>query len=119
MGQEEFEQIERSHRFRHKRRGQQRLGIMLARIEQEQFDVDDADNVVRSIGINRHTPEALLFQLRDHIFVREIVRDGKRLDPWRHAILRCLVSQLDDFLDHLALGFLQRSFFLTNFDERL
>ena len=61
MGQEKLEQIERAHRLRHERRGQQGFGVMFGRIEQEQFDIDDANDVVRRVGINRNAAVAFLF----------------------------------------------------------
>ena len=61
----------------------------------------------------------LLLQPRDRFLVRQIVRQRERIDPRRHAILRRLVAQLDDFLDHLAFGFLQRAFLFAHLDQRL
>ena len=34
---------------------------MFGRIEQEQFDIDDANDVVRRVGINRNAAVAFLF----------------------------------------------------------
>ena len=62
---------------------------------------------------------APLLQERDRFLVRQIVRDRESIDPRRHAILRRLVAELDDFLDHLALGFLERAFLLAHLDQRL
>src|SRR2546430_5761883 len=62
---------------------------------------------------------AALSELRDRFFVRQVVGQREGIHPRRHAILRSLVAELDDFLDHLALGLLESALFLANFDEGL
>jgi len=42
----------------------------------------------------------------------------KLYDARRHAIARGLVAELDDFLDHLALGGVQRSLLRAELDQR-
>ena len=58
-------------------------------------------------------------ELRDRFFILEVVRKREGIHSWRHAILRRLVAQLDDFLDHLAFGFMQSALFLPHLDQRL
>ena len=60
----------------------------------------------------------MLLYLRDRLFVRAIIRQEERVDPRRHAILRRLITELDDLLDHLAFRLVQRSFFLGDLEER-
>ena len=60
-----------------------------------------------------------LLKKGDRLIVRQIIRHREGIDPRRHAILRRLVAQLDNFLDHLALGLLQRALCFAHLDERL
>ena len=119
MGEKTAEQIHRFHRLRHEGGRDQHLGVMLAGIEQKQFHVEDPDDLVRSVRIDRHAAMAPLLQLRDRFFVRQVVRQREGIHPRRHAILRGLVSQLDDLLDHLAFRFVQRALLFAHLDQRL
>src|ERR1700716_2728498 len=60
-----------------------------------------------------------LFQLRDGFFISEVVGQREGIDARRHAILRGLVAELDDFLDHLAFRFVERALLFAHLDERL
>src|SRR4029453_12050728 len=60
MRQKELEQFHRTHRLRDKRRRHQFLGVMVRRIEQEKLYVDDAEYLIRRIGINGDAPMSLL-----------------------------------------------------------
>src|SRR4029077_8430596 len=60
MRQKELEQFQRAHRLRDKRRRDQFLGVMFRRIEQEKFYVDDAEDLIRRIGINGDAPMSFL-----------------------------------------------------------
>ncbi len=60
-----------------------------------------------------------LLQLRDGFFVRQIIGERERVHARRHAILRRLVAQLDDLLDHFAFRLLQCALLFTHLDERL
>src|SRR2546423_3246806 len=111
------EQIHRLHRFRDVGRCAHQLGVMVAWIEEEQFCVEDADDLVRRVGVNRNAVMPALPQLRDCVFIRQVVGQRERIDPRRHAILRGFVAELDDFLDHFAFGLVERALFLANFDE--
>ena len=57
------------------------------------------------------------FQLRDCLFVGEIVGQGKHVDAWSEDIFCGFVAQLEDFLDHFALRFLERALFGTDLNQ--
>src|SRR5947209_15947272 len=92
---------------------------MVAWIEQKKFHVQDADDLVGGVGVNRNAMMATLPQLRDRFFVGQVVRQRKRIDPRGHAILRGFVAEFDDLLDHFAFGFLKGALFFANLDESL
>ena len=119
VGEKTAEQIHRFHRFRDIRRRAHQLGVMLGRIEQEQFHVEHADDLVRRIGVDGDAMVAALAQLRDRLFVRQVVGQRERIHSGRHAILSGLVAELDDFLDHLGFRLLQRPFFFADFNQGL
>src|SRR5215468_9620164 len=56
MREKKLEQFHRAHRLRDKGRCDQSLGIMVRWIEQEKFYVNDAEDLIRRIGINGHAP---------------------------------------------------------------
>src|SRR5205085_3244401 len=56
-------------------------------------------------------------ELRHRFFIRQVVGQSERIDTRRHAILRGLVAEFDDFLDHLALGLMERSLFFADLDQ--
>ena len=117
--QETAEQIERAHGFGDERRRQQHLRVVRARIHQENFRVENAEDVVRVIGVDGHALVPSGLQQRDRFVICKVVRQRKSVDARRHAILRGFVAQFEDFLDHLALGLVQRALFLTDLDQRL
>ena len=59
------------------------------------------------------------FQLRDCLLVGEIVGQGKHVDARSEDIFCGFVAQLEDFLDHFPLGFLQRTLFGTDLNQSL
>ena len=83
------------------------------------FHVDDPNDLIGRVSVNRHAAVAPLPEERDRFFVRQIIRHRKGIDPRRHAILRRLVAEFDDFLNHLALRLLQRPLRLAHLDQRL
>ena len=60
-----------------------------------------------------------VFQARDRFLVRQIVRQCESIDARRHAILRRLVAEFNDLLDHLSFRFIQCTFFFADFNQRL
>ena len=50
--------------------------------------------------------------------MRQIVRHRESIHPRRHAVLRRLVAQLDDLLDHLAFRLMQRALLRAQLDQR-
>ena len=113
------QQVHRSHRLRDERRRHEHLGVMLRGIEEELFHVDDPNDLIGRVGVNRHAAVAPLPEERNRLFVRQIIRHRKGIDSRRHAILRRLVAELDDFLNHLALRLLQSPLRLAHLDQRL
>ena len=69
MRQKELEQFHGAHRLRDEGRRDQLLGVMFRRIEQEKFYVDDAEDLIRCIGIHGDTPMSFLLQTRHYFLV--------------------------------------------------
>ena len=61
MRQKELEQFQRAHRLRDERRSDQFLGVMFRWIEQEEFYVDNPEDLIRRIGINGDAPMSFIF----------------------------------------------------------
>ena len=119
MSEKKLKQLQRGHRLGHKRRSDEFSGVMFRRIEQEQFHIDDPENLIRRIDVNRNAPMAFLLQPRDRVLVRQIIRQHETIDARRHAVLGRFIAQLDDFLDHLGFAFVQGALFLSHLDEGL
>ena len=87
---------------------------MLRRIEQEHFHVDDPENLIGCVHVDGHAAMTFVFQARDRFLVRQIVRQCESIDARRHAILRRLVAEFNDLLDHLSFRFIQCTFFFAD-----
>ena len=83
-------------------------------VEQEQFYVDDPEDLIGRIGVNGDAAVAFLLQARNCILVSQIVRQHEAVHARRHAILRSLIAELDDFLDHLSFAVVKRAFLLAD-----
>src|SRR5947208_15457982 len=68
-----FEQLERAHGLGDKRRRQQFLGVVFRWVEQEQFYVDDPEDLIGSIGVNGEVGVAFLYVALKCIIYHEIV----------------------------------------------
>src|SRR6266536_2750373 len=90
---------------------------MRVQMEQKRFYFDNAEDVVRGIGIDRDATMPARFQLRDRVFVREIVRQREHVDPRCEHVFRGFVAQLEYFLDYLAFGFLERALLGTDLNQ--
>ena len=59
-----------------------------------------------------------LLQTRDYFLVSQIIRKHEAVYARPHAILRCFVAKLDDFLDHLGFALVQCAFLFTDLKQR-
>ena len=117
MSQKKLKQLESVHRLRDKRGSQQFFGVMFRRIEQEEFHIDNPENLIGRIGINRDALMTFLLQARDRFFVRQIIRQHETVDARCHAVLCRFVAQLDDFLNHFGFAFIQGALFFTHLNQ--
>ena len=92
---------------------------MFGGIEQEQFYIDDAEDLVGRVGVNRDASMAFLLQTRNRFFIGQIIRQGEAIDARRHAIFRRFIAKFDDFFDHLGFFFLQRALLFADFKQRV
>ena len=88
------------------------------RIEQEHFRVDDPENLIGRVRIDRNTAVSFFLQPRDHLSIRQIVWQGETIDPWGHAVFCGLIAEFDDFMNHLSFFFLQCAFLFAHFNQR-
>src|SRR5205814_702781 len=65
-----------------------------------------------------NTAVSFFLQPRDHLSIRQIVWQGETIDPRRHAIFRGLITEFDDFMNHLSFFFLQCAFLFAHFNQR-
>ena len=118
MIEEAAQQIDRLHRLRHEGR-RERAAPCSARWDRAGNRARRARRGCRPAS--RHRPArggSAGAQPRDEFLVGQIVGQREGIDARRHAILRRLVAELDDFLDHLALRLVQRALLGAQFHER-
>src|SRR5262249_12069984 len=58
-----------------------------------------------------------LLQMRNSVLVSQIVWQHETIHTRRHAILRCFIAELDDFLDHLGFAVVERAFLFANLKQ--
>src|SRR5438034_7147039 len=92
---------------------------MVRRLEQEHFHVDDPEDLIGRVRIDWNTAVSFFLQPRDHLSIRQIVWQGETIDAWGHAIFRGLITEFDDFMNHLSFFFLQCAFLLDRKSTRL
>src|ERR1041385_962247 len=90
---------------------------MFRGIEQEQFDIDDPDDLIRGIGVNGYAAMSLFLYALDCLFISQIVRQHESVYARRHTILRGSIAQLDDFLNHLSFAVVQRAVLFTHLKQ--
>ena len=90
---------------------------MLVMIEKEAFHIQNAENLVRAIPVDRHPAMAFTPNQRHDLLVGELVGEGERIDARRHAVLHSLVAQFNDFLDHFPFAETKFSFLDAQLDQ--
>src|SRR5207245_10508705 len=60
MSEKKLEQLQRGHRLGHKGGSDEFFGVMFRRVEQEQFHIDDPENLIGRIDINWDPPMTFL-----------------------------------------------------------
>ena len=119
MFQEAAEEGDGVHRLGDERRRGHLLGVVGGGIEEKGADVEHAEDVVGRLAIDGHAAEAARAELGDEFLIGEVIGDGESIDARGHAVLRVLVAELDNLLDHLAFVFLERAFLGAEFHEGL
>ena len=84
---------------------------MLVVIEEEAFDVENTQNFVGAIPVDRHSPVTLDPDLGDDFLVREGIGNSESIDARGHAVFDGFVAQFDDLLDHFPFADAEFSFF--------
>ena len=88
-------------------------------IQQKQFHVDDAQNLIGRIGVDRDAAITIFLQAINRFVIRQIIRQHKTVDARRHAVLCGFISDLDDFLDDFGFSFVQSAFLFTHLKQCL
>ena len=70
MREEEFQQVERSHRLRYEGGRNQRLRVVHGGIDQKVLHIQDPDQLIGRVHVNRNAPMPLLTHAFDRLLVR-------------------------------------------------